>query len=572
MINRRHWTLALILITALIVHPVIAQTDGAYVGKFKSVLRSLSNYRYGDISVFRVDGQLFADIQRYLNPPPVDKTGAIDKLGKKDQNLVDEIKRAVKRSQIYDKIAEQLENAGYAPNDIADQDVQNVIQYYLDQRQYESELFTGAYVVTTKYQRGESGENLVVIGLMKTRVKPAGNTIRDLRGVNPGDIITRFELTRLDPPPTSAKSYDDKMYGYLKDQVVQNNVTNVTLEAQGIDDLDTRFVRQVFGNAVGIPEDDVQQYIKITNGIPVKYFGPNEVTVSAADLISYRRYRPDPTPQTVKVMMLDSTGVESEQDVEMTTYNSRLAQYGFELKYGLEDINYPTLWSERLSLNAVWSQARLGVVLPTAGWSDLAASFGNARSMTNAGFGVNAALEVPIKIIAESGVFSFAGSYVFNDANSTDRKRLDDRINLRFDHLVRFHANAQYTFAIRVDESNLFRFRLGGTGYSIERWHDVDTLTASGTDSTMFRKFDSKFIGGVSGKIEFMNTSWSTPLGASLQYFDESVLANIWLQIQASQSLGFRVDVNMFTPVFRDPRAWENNAVFMPSLRAILNF
>jgi hypothetical protein len=69
-----------------------------------------------------------------------------------------------------------------------------------------------------------------------------------------------------------------------------------------------------------------------------------------------------------------------------------------------------------------------------------------------------------------------------------------------------------------------------------------------------------------------MNTSWSTPMGASLQYFDESVLGNVWLQIQASQSLGFRVDVNMFSPVFRDPRAWENDAVFMPSLRAILNF
>ena len=569
---RRISTIALALIMALVVQPLVGQTDGAYVGKFKSVLRSLSNYRYGDISVFRIDGQLFADVQRYLNPPPVDKTGSIDKLSKKDQNLVDEIKRAVKRSQIYDKIVEQLESAGYAPNDLADQDVQNVIQFYLDQRQYESELFTGAYIVTSKYQRGETGENLVVVGLMKTRVKPAGNTIRDLRGVNPGDIITRFELTRLDPPPTSAKSYDDKMYGYLKDQVIQNNVTNVTLEAQGIDDLDTRFVRQVFGNAVGIPEDDVQQYMKITNGIPVSYIGPNELTISAADLISYRRYRPDATTKTIKQMVLDSTGTEVETEVEVTTYNGRLAQYGFELRYGLEDINYPTLWSERMSLNAVWSQARLGVILPTSGWSDLATSFGNTRTMTSAGFGVNAALEVPIKIIAESGVFNFSGSYVFDDATSTDRKRTDSLLNTPFDFLVRFHANAQYTFAIRVDESNLFRFRLGGTGYSIERWFDKDTVDSDGNATTAFRKFDSKFIGGVSGKIEFMNTSWSTPLGASLQYFDEAVLGNIWLQIQASDNLGFRLDVNMFTPVFRDPRAWENSAVFMPSLRAILNF
>jgi hypothetical protein len=69
-----------------------------------------------------------------------------------------------------------------------------------------------------------------------------------------------------------------------------------------------------------------------------------------------------------------------------------------------------------------------------------------------------------------------------------------------------------------------------------------------------------------------MNTSWSTPLGASLQYFDDAILGNVWLHVQASNELGFRLDVNMFTPVFRDARPWENSSVFMPSFRAILNF
>jgi hypothetical protein len=559
------------VVAALCVLPSVGQTDGAYVGKFKNVLRSLSNYRYGDISVFRVEGQLFADLQRYLNPPPVDKTGSIDKLMKKDQNLVDEIKRAVRRSQIYDKIIEALENAGYAPNDLADRDVQNVIQYYLDERQYQSELFTGGYLVTSKYQRGESGEDLVVVGFMKTRVKPAGNTVRDLRGVNPGDIITRYELTKLDPPPSSSKSYPDKMYGYLKDQVIQNNVTNVTLEAQGIDDPDTRFVRPVFGNAVQISEDDVQQFIKITNGIPVSYYGPNEITISAADLISYRRYRPDPSPRIVMRTEKDSAGNDVEVEQEVTTYNSRLPLYGVEMRYGLEDINYPSVWSERVAVNAVWSQARLGVILPTNGWSSLATSFGNARTMTNAGFGVNANVEVPIKIIAESGVFNFGASYVFDDATRTDHRRFDTTAGRSFDHLVRFHAQAQYTFAVKIDEYNLFRLRLGGTAYSMERWSDKDSVVG-GETKQFFRKFDSEFIGGISGKVEFMNTSWSTPLGASLQYFDEAVLGNVWLQLQASDNLGFRIDANIFTPVFRDPRAWENNAVFMPSIRAILNF
>lgn len=572
---RRASILALGIMTACSLQVMNAQNDGAYVGKFKSVLRSLSNYRYGDVSVFRIEGQLFTDLQRYLNPPPVDKSGSIDRLKEKNADFVDEIRRAVRKSQDRDKIEESLDKAGYSPDDVTSQDAQNVIQFYLDERAYMNELFSGAYVVTSKYQRGETGDNLVVVGLLKTRVKPAGNTIKDLRGVNPGDVVTRYELTRLDPPPTSTKNYEDKMYGYLKDQVIQNNVLNVTLEAQGIDDLDTRFVRQTFGNTVQVSEDDVQQFIKITNGIPVSYYGPNELTISAPDLISYRRYRPDPVGMTIKVMEMDSTGTEVEVEKEVPTYNSRLAQYGFELRSGLEDLNYPSTWSERLALNAIWSQAKLGIILPTSGLASVASSLGNTRTMTHAGFGVNTSIEVPIKLIAESGVFNIAGSYVFGDAIKSEHQRFDKDVKFESylgsptDYLIRYHAQVHYTFAVRVDDANLFRMRLGGAAYGIERWA---TQNFPDNDSTSFDMFDDKFYGGVSAKIEFMNTSWSTPLGASLQYFDDAILGNVWLHVQASNELGFRLDVNMFTPVFRDARPWENSSVFMPSFRAILNF
>ncbi|MBM4179354.1 MAG: hypothetical protein FJ211_08495 [Ignavibacteria bacterium] len=572
---RKASILALGIITLASVQVMNAQNDGAYVGKFKSVLRSLSNYRYGDVSVFRVEGQLFTDLQRYLNPPPVDKTGSRDRISSK-VGLDDAIKKAVRKTQDREKIDAFLEDEAFSPDDIASRDAQDVIQFYLDERAYLSELFSGAYVITSKYQRGETGDNLVIIGLLKTRFKPAGNTIRDLRGVNPGDVITRYELTRLDPPPTSAKSYDDKMYGFLKDQVIQNNVLNVTLEAQGIDDLDTRFVRQTFGNTVQVNEDDVQQFMKITNGIPVPYYGPNELTISAPDLISYRRYRPDPTPQTITVMEFDSTGTEVPVEKEVITYNSKLAQYGFELRSGLEDLNYPSTWSERLALNAIWSQAKLGIILPTSGLASVANAFGNQRSMTHAGFGVNTSIEVPIKLIAESGVFNVAGSYVFGDASKTKHQRYDKDAtfspNLGSDFLIRYHAQIHYTFALRVDDANLFRLRLGGAGYGIERWADRTYQAQDQTDSTEFEMYNDKFYGGVSAKVEFMNTSWSTPLGASLQYFDDAIFGNIWLHVQASNDLGFRLDVSMFSPVFREARLWENASVFMPSLRAILNF
>lgn len=545
--------------------------DQSYEGKYKNSLKSLSNYRYGDISVFRVEGQLFTDISNLLNPPlPPDTTGAVKRLEESNFTLFDEIRKAVRRSSSADKVVELLvEKQGFSSEEVADRDVQTVIERFLQDKEYQSSLFKSAYIVTTKYQRGDDGANLVVVALIKTRVTPAGNTVKDLSSVSNNDIIPRYSLTKLSPPANS--SVPGKLYDYLKSQVIQNNVTNVTLEAQGIDDPDTRFVRQVFGNSVQVSEDDVQQFIKITNGIPVSYVGPNEVTLSAADLIAYRRYAPDPTPKIITSVELDSNGEETTVEREVVTYNARLPLYGFELRYGLEDINYPSIWSERMSLNAVWSQARLGVILPTSGWSSLSTSLGSPRTMTNAGFGVNANVEVPIKLIAQSGVFNIAASYVFDDAVKSDHQRFDQLVQRNFDHLVRFHAQLQYTFAVRIDDYNLVRMRLGGTAYQMERWTDLDSVV-NGKPSKVFSKYDSEFIGGVSGKIEFMNTSWSTPLGASLQYFDESILINTWLQFQASQNLGFRIDANVFTPIFRDARAWENDAVFMPSLRAILNF
>jgi len=545
--------------------------DQSYEGKYKNSLKSLSNYRYGDISVFRVEGQLFTDVSNLLNPPlPPDTTGAVKRLEESNFTLFDEIRKAVRRASTSDKVSEILvEKQGFNQDEVADRDVQTVIERFLQDKEYQSSLFKSAYIVTTKYQRGDDGANLVVVALVKTRVTPAGNTVKDLSSVNGNDIIPRYSLTKLSPPANS--SVPGKLYDYLKSQVIQNNVTNVTLEAQGIDDPDTRFVRQVFGNSVQVSEDDVQQYIKITNGIPVSYVGPNEITLSAADLIAYRRYAPDPTPKIITSVELDSNGEETTVERELVTYNGRLPLYGIELRYGLEDINYPSIWSERVSVNAVWSQARLGVILPTSGWSSLSTSLGSPRTMTNAGFGVNANVEVPIKLIAQSGVFNIAASYVFDDAVKSDHQRYDDIAKRNFDHLVRFHAQLQYTFAVRIDDYNLVRMRLGGTAYQMERWADRDSLV-DGKIKQVFSKYDNEFIGGVSGKIEFMNTNWSTPLGASLQYFDESILINTWLQFQASPNLGFRIDANVFTPVFRDARAWENDAVFMPSLRAILNF
>jgi hypothetical protein len=145
---------------------------------------------------------------------------------------------------------------------------------------------------------------------------------------------------------------------------------------------------------------------------------------------------------------------------------------------------------------------------------------------------------------------------------------VNEEVNRYEVYLVRYHANLQYSFAIAIDKDFMFRMRLGGTIYGMESWSEFN----GGTDSTEFRKTKSTTVGGVSGRVEFMTTSWATPVGFSLSYFDETVLGTAWLQIPVIDNFALRLDARVFAPVFRDPRLWEQSTVVMPALRFIFNF
>jgi len=332
----------------------------------------------------------------------------------------------------------------------------------------------------------------------------------------------------------------------------------VTPEAQGIGEEGIRFVKKTFGNTKGFTEDDAPMFIRISEGLPQGYQNNNEVIVSLADGISYRRYE--------RAASIDGTEPDST-----FALNNTLPKYGVELRYGLEEINYPSLWSERLSLNALWGASRLGVILPTSGWAGLSADLGNTRKMTHAGMGINGAFDFPIRVISESGVFNLTASYVFNDAKQSDYMPFNSDRGRYEDYLVRFHASFQYSFAIAVDDDFMFRMRLGGTVYNMETWAN-QTKQVNGQDSVMYSKAGNETFGGISGRIDFMTTSWSTPVGFSLSYFDESVLGTAWLQVPIVSQFAVRFDTRIFAPVLRDPRPWEASAVVMPAVRFIVNF
>ena len=537
---------------ALVSSPLMAQQNS----QVRNLLLRFKNWRYGMVSVYKVtEGDPVTNLNIILGPPEPEPSPEADSCRKK-----------------FD-VESYVETGGEG---FDERDIRILMRapgckayerYYTQLLAWQQAQFKKAFVVTT---RRTANEPFTVIGLLVQKNTESYYALKDDLDP-PSEIFLADQLSRANLDEQKlvngvAKSMRDVLDGtsaanlleYLENQVIQGNFENVTPEAQGIGEEGIRFASKEYGVTTPITEDDPQMFMRISDGAPADYYKNNEVIVSVADGISYRRYERDSVSLGYGQFEVDSNA----------NTNKFLPKYGVELKYGMEDINYPSLWSERIALNALWGSSSLGVILPTNGWSSLSTTFGNTRTMTHAGIGINGSFDFPIRIISNSGLFHVAGSYVFDDAVQSDHQLFNSDRSRYEDFLVRFHGQFHYTFAVAIDEDFMFRLGLGGTVYGMETWSEV----GNNPDSTQYQKVDNETVGGLSGRIDFMTTSWATPAGFTLSYFDETILGQAWLQIPIVTSFALRLDAKIFTPVFRDPRPWEQSAVVIPTARFIINF
>ena len=372
---------------------------------------------------------------------------------------------------------------------------------------------------------------------------------------------------------TITKKIDEKLDDYLINLIKQEGVINITAQMQGITDGALDFLPKKYGVSTPVSEDSIQQYLRITEGQPFDYLNEHELTIGLFDVIRYRYFKEQKPLSQEEVVDDESKNLSSK------IRNQFLPVFGIELKYGLNEINYPSLWSERMTLNVMWQSNKLGVILPTNGWSQLSRDFFNIeRRLTNAGIGLYGSFDLPIKLINQGGVFNFNGSYVFGEANanpinsimmipgrSFEGRDSSYSTSLNLSYLPRFHAQAHYSFAINVDKYTFFRFKLGATAFLMQRYAELEknvgTDPQSGrdiiekanrkidqytfTDLNDLNRFDnnqiiamssvqaSELIAGLSGRIEFMtNTEEQTvPWGGALQYFDGALSGDLWLQV-----------------------------------------
>lgn len=545
----------------------------------KPLLQRLNYWRYGNIFVYKVKQPVLGELKTLL----VEDSDGGAAAGSFD-NLPAEIQAAINvgvgrsggsKTAVINYLITQGIN------------VDGTIDAAIDEKLNDSgpkKKVSNVYLVTTRTARNQINKT-VIIGLLYSYKDKEG--VKDNLDFLPeSQILTYDELALVDMDET--KFGAGNLYDYCKNALIQGNCANVTPEAQGLAQISLG--SPSFGNSVSLISDEaditdmeIQKFLRISEGEPSSYTGNNLVVVGP-DLVSYRRYEDPWAAYYVEEEVVTGDDEEvSEEEVFEPIVNDFLPKYGVELRYGIDEIHYTGLWSSRAALNAVWSNARLGVILPTDGWSLLHEElFDQERGLTHGGVGINGSFDFPIKIVPKSGVFHTSFGYVFGDAQPASWKE-DARIlePLFFeedpndvDHMVRAHGQVHYTFAVSVDEDYQFRFGFGGTAYQIESWgygwvEDPETLV----ESIQFIERTNETIAGVSGRVELLVLGATTPYGLGVQYFDEAISGNLWLQLPFTEQVALRMDVKGFAAVMRDAYEWETqSSVIAPSFRVIYNF
>ena len=566
--------------------------------QIRSILGKFKSYRYSNVFLFQVDDGTVSAINPLLGVPEPKMNSAATRSKKKDQ-----IQEAIDEGEA--DVAGYLKTNGAGNMNNDDREYE---KYYRVYTKWQDELFSRAYIVTTRFRTGEPFE---IIGLLTSGNKEMVSKI-DENIDPPKGIFLANDLQRVGSPDTLGIA--KTLYEYLERKILQNDAENVTAEAQGIGE-DATFLPQKYGTTYPINEDDIQQYLRITDGQPQEYDSPNELTIGLFDLIRFRHYG--------KLEEFDEEGNLIPDDAEGDStvkriYNKNLPLYGVELRYGMPEINYPSLWSERMTLNVMWQSNKFGIVLPTNGWSSLATDvFSAQRKLTHAGLGIYGSLDFPIKLVNQGGIFNFNGSYVFGPAatnpvstqfmfagrNTSGQSDSASYRSLDLSYLPRFHAQAHYSFAVDIDRTAFFRFKLGATMYVIQRFAELEQQNGndengrpiyekknrqidqySYDDLSTLNRFDqlkiaamnglqgSEVVAGLSGRIEFMNRSRTVPWGASMQFFDGSISGDVWAQVPVVNGFDLRIMAQYFQVALRDPKPWEEQTIVQPSLQMLFNF
>lgn len=570
-------TLVVVIISALLIS--IPEKSNAQVGdesfrmKLESILFNFKNYRFSNISVYSLRDQ--RDVRRIIRER--DEALALGEMGvTADEDClkgVDNVILQTIESGVNDgSNPGQIQRNLFARGLPVPENFDCIFNYYRSKDVGLIPQVRNVYIVTTRKPREALTPNTIIA--MIVSYSDDRSLARNINRPSPTNVYTYPELK--EHKLNSADFRAENLYDLLMNSFLQGNVDDKTLEAQGIGTFISFFApkagvtKSLISNESVVQSSDIQLFKRISEGQAFDMTDKFHEVIVSGDLISWRQY-------DYPIIYYPDGYLDT---LDRRT-NLALPKFGLEMKYGIESINYPSFWSERLTVSAIWEAVKLGIILPTNGWSNISTDVYNLeRRLTHAGVGIAGEADFPFAVIPKSGVFNANFGYVFGDAEEGPRKRKlsPDTYVTNFDdldYLIRFNAQLHYTFGVAIDRDYMIRFGLGGTIYNVEKWYNkLDEDPETRRNLISYERLKDETIGGISGRLDFMARGLTTPFGVSAQYFDEGIYTNIWLQVPiVANTFSLRLDAKGFFKAIADkPREWEHKSVFLPMARFIVNF
>ncbi len=409
-----------------------SQESVSFQNKLKSILNNFNNFRFSSVDFYEINDKQVRSLKEIIKKrmdfeEEEEKPEAInqDVMDPERLNmLVDEIKKLMasgERTLPGIRRAFNGEKDGYEyleDLEVNDVELRLAFQQAQGNRGPKTDIYK-MFLVTTPVKDVSNPPDIISLVLCKQRVdkeeyeeyliayynQVIGNSIS-----NEKNVLTYPELMNFIIEDDADQTKTTNLYDKLIVEFRQGNCQLITPEVRGIGG-EISFVKtygkttSMISNENDITSADISKFIRISDGQPTDYIKDNEIIISP-DLISYKKYN------TQYYEYEDEEG-----KIQMMPYsnaNSNLPSYGAEVRYGIDEVNYPSFWSERMSIRAIWDNVKCGFILPTSGWASLSKDlFDVDRSMTHAGFGVTFNADFPIKVIPQSGVFSLGASYVF---------------------------------------------------------------------------------------------------------------------------------------------------------------
>lgn len=578
----------LLLIVAFIPNSILSADRIHDTVLIKNLLTNPDNYAYGLVSTWQLN-----------NPESFDKFNFA-----KSKAPGQEQQKRYDTTGIPDTVKKYAKDQWVADNSIEartlGRDIQRTFGINITNQKIEAllESFQTAdvksipiniYVVTSKVSEpNQIPGNIIAIIVAQTSDEARGPR-DDLTNVDVTNVIPKERMLEMKEVANDPKSIS--LYDKVLNEFYQKNVIPVTDQLRGT----FRITPAPPGLSMTMPiipindkkpERFEQQFIRISEGY-VPFTEKNQEIIISPDLFSWRLYNKMIIEKKEKIFERDALGnyiidqetgdtaVKEEISIQIPNpnlpVNDSLPIIGLELKYGMDELNYFSLWSNRVTFNVIWDNMKVGLILPT---NLYAPSFDNIfnyeRKLRSSNFGLYANSNFAFPRIPNSGVFQVSGGIVFGDPD-----RLVDSAEYTKDYQISFHGQAHYTFGARIGTRYWFRFGIGGTFYQIRTFENSQIRPDT---AYQYREIESKFMGGISGKIEFMAINVSTPYGFSIQYLDEGLGASGWLQVPITKNLfgalglDLKFELKAYSKIFSQPEPWEINSFFVFMPRLIVRF